>query len=425
MPSKADKTEHALKNALAADLSFTTKSGQHHPLHGLHPYAAKFPRGLPKHFILSLSKPGETILDPTCGSGATLLEASTTGRQSVGVDIDQIATMQSMARGQQVKPADLWNAGHTAWQTAGHLLQNSNPWRQMTQDIDSPTADFIQTWFHPESRQEMAALSCAIRQTSDDAIRNILNVILSSTVLSNNGTSRATDISHSRPHLKPESAPRVPALGIFRKKLESAARAYAAAPRTGNTTVLQADARCLPLRDATADLVISSPPYANALDYMRSHKFALVWLGVSITQTSQMGREYIGTERTRAPTYQPPSSPAAQEAIAKINESNPKLATAISRYFSDLEQAAKELARVLRPNSAAVMIVAPSQIRGVLVATHIAMAQALEIAGMKHVATAERKLDRNRRVMPARNHTGNGIENRMKTEYVIGAVNPP
>ena len=51
------------------------------------------------------------------------------------------------------------------------------------------------------------------------------------------------------------------------------------------------------MADNSIDLIITSPPYAsNAIDYMRAHKFSLVWLGHSVTTLSKIRRKYIGGE---------------------------------------------------------------------------------------------------------------------------------
>ena len=47
--------------------------------------------------------------------------------------------------------------------------------------------------------------------------------------------------------------------------------------------VIFGNAQSLPLQDASVDLIVTSPPYAaNAIDYMRAHKFSLVWMGYPI-----------------------------------------------------------------------------------------------------------------------------------------------
>ena len=87
--------------------------------------------------------------------------------------------------------------------------------------------------------------------------------------------------------------------------------------------------------------------------------------------------------------------------------------------------------RVLRPGSAAVIVVGPSTMRGILVPTHECLADLATQAGLDVVGVAPRNLDRDRRMMPARNAGSSaanadatGIERRMHTEYVIGAVKP-
>ena len=45
------------------------------------------------------------------------------------------------------------------------------------------------------------------------------------------------------------------------------------------------NAQNLPLDENSVDLIVTSPPYAsNAIDYMRAHKFSLVWFGYNIDE---------------------------------------------------------------------------------------------------------------------------------------------
>jgi methylase of polypeptide subunit release factors len=51
----------------------------------LHP--ARFPEEMVSEFIEFFTKPGEWVLDPFCGSGATLVACQETGRHGVGVEL--------------------------------------------------------------------------------------------------------------------------------------------------------------------------------------------------------------------------------------------------------------------------------------------------------------------------------------------------
>ena len=78
----------------------------------------------------------------------------------------------------------------------------------------------------------------------------------------------------------------------------------------------------LPLADGSVDLIVTSPPYANAIDYMRAHKFSLVWLGQPIANLSHLRSKYIGAERQDKGDT--PGLPVvAQQAIAEPIRNRP------------------------------------------------------------------------------------------------------
>lgn len=52
-------------------------------------HPAVMPSGLCRDLMLSWSNPGDTVLDPFCGSGTTLLAAKDLGRKSVGIEIEE------------------------------------------------------------------------------------------------------------------------------------------------------------------------------------------------------------------------------------------------------------------------------------------------------------------------------------------------
>ena len=262
-------------------------------------------------------------------------------------------------------------------------------------------------------------------------------MIFSSTIVTKSGgVSRARDLAHTRPHRVSDKAPRRP-VPLFANLVERAAGAYGSINRdaVGECRIVDGDARSLPLPDCSVDLIVTSPPYANALDYMRAHKFSLAWLGDPIPSLTKLRREYIGSEASGNQSTSPSDTPlpAKVEAVVeRVGEADATKSRVLRRYFADMSASISEMQRVLRPGSAAVIVVGPSTMRGILVPTHECLANLATQAGLDVVAVAPRNLDRDRRMMPARNagRTGSGnsdttgIERRMHTEYVIGAVKP-
>ena len=428
-----------LDSLLAGDLSFQAPARQAHPLHALHPFAARFPHGLPGYFINALTEPGATVLDPMCGSGITLLEGWAAGRSVIGVDLDPLARRQASARTTALCPSEIREAGHAALRQTADLAAglgaHPDPLRALKASMDAPTREFLDYWFLPETQHELACLTLAIREEPDPDLRNLLEVIFSSTIVTKSGgVSRARDLAHTRPHRVSDKVPRRP-IPLFANLVERAADAHASIDRdaVGDCRIVAGDARALPLPENSVDLIVTSPPYANALDYMRAHKFSLAWLGDPIPSLTRLRGKYIGSESARSPADARSGAqlPAGVEAVAEqIATADAAKSRVLRRYFADMSASITEMERVLRPGSAAVIVVGPSTMRGILVPTHECLADLATQAGLHVVKVSPRQLDRDRRMMPARSAgragvaspAAMGIERRMHTEYIIGAV---
>ena len=430
----------SLAALLAGDLGFQFPARQAHPLHALHPFAARFPHGLAGCFIRALTQSGDVVLDPMCGSGVTLLEGWLAGRSVIGADLDPLARRQSVARTTALDGEAVRAAGVAALQQAADLCAGVshpvNPLDYVRAQMDDATRRFLDYWFFPETQAELAALILAIRAESDSDLKNLLEVVFSSTIVTKSGgVSRAWDLAHTRPHRIADKQPR-PALRQFEILLNRAAAAYGDldAASVGRSSVIAADSRRLPLRSGSVNLIVTSPPYANALDYMRAHKFSLAWLGHSIPRLSGLRGQYIGAERQAVSASALPSAYAGElpASVASVIEllaaKDAAKSRVLHRYFAEMAAAIDEMARVLRPGGAAVIVVGPSIMRGILIPTHQSLADIAAAAGLDVVAVAPRSLDRDRRMMPARAGSradaASGIELRQYTEYVIGAIKP-
>ena len=61
--------------------------------HTFHSYPARFIPQIPLSFIKLFTKEKETVLDPMCGCGTTLVEAFLNNRNSIGNDFNPLATL--------------------------------------------------------------------------------------------------------------------------------------------------------------------------------------------------------------------------------------------------------------------------------------------------------------------------------------------
>jgi DNA modification methylase len=86
------------KLARPTDIWYITVGGGHMGPKLSHKHSAIYPEKLVLPFIKVLTNPGDSVLDPFCGSGTTLAVAGRLGRNWVGVDNDPFSVKLSQER---------------------------------------------------------------------------------------------------------------------------------------------------------------------------------------------------------------------------------------------------------------------------------------------------------------------------------------
>jgi site-specific DNA-methyltransferase (adenine-specific) len=78
--TKAAKRVQTRTNYPTTILTFASEGKNHHP--------TQKPVALMEHLIATYSNPGDTVLDPTMGSGTTGVAAAARGRKFIGIERD-------------------------------------------------------------------------------------------------------------------------------------------------------------------------------------------------------------------------------------------------------------------------------------------------------------------------------------------------
>jgi DNA modification methylase len=182
----------------------------------------------------------------------------------------------------------------------------------------------------------------------------------------------------------------------------------------------------LDLNDASIDLIVTSPPYAsNAIDYMRAHKFSLVWLGYSVRDLGEKRTKYIGGEVLTGVDFEllPDYTVGVVAEISRLDE---KKGRVLHRYYSEMTRTLREMFRVLKPGKSAIVVVGSSIMRGRDTETQTCLADIGRSIGFEVPKIGVRNLDRDRRMMPAASKVdlNSQIQQRMHEEYVIGFYKP-
>jgi hypothetical protein len=263
-----------------------------------------------------------------------------------------------------------------------------------------------------------------IEKIEDNAIKQFLKLVFSGIIITKNGgVTQARDLAHTRPHRVLSKTP-ASAFPEFSKKLFKSLQNLKEIPPV-MVQLEEADAQAMPLKNECVDLIVTSPPYANnAIDYMRAHKFSLVWFGYTISQLKKTRKNYVGAETIENVELQPLPD-AADEKVTQLKEKNVKKGKVLHRYYSEMSRVIKEMYRVLKPKRACVIVAASSVLCGLDVETQKCLAEIGQYHGFELVHIGERNIDRDKRMLPT-SHFKNPsqIETRMHNEYVLGFWKP-
>ena len=155
---------------------------------------------------------------------------------------------------------------------------------------------------------------------------------------------------------------------------------------------------------------------ANAIDYMRAHKFSLVWFGWSINDLSTLRSRYVGSERIGGWNGAAVLPDDVQETIDALADTAPRQARIVAKYLVEMGYVLSEISRVLKPNRYAAIVVGPSTIKGQRVPTPELLASIAERIEnpLRLEGTIQRRIDRDRRLLPTRREgdAGSMIEQR-------------
>jgi SAM-dependent methyltransferase len=349
-------------------LALSLSSRTNELTHGLHRFPAKYIPQVPRWALREFARPGDVVLDPFLGSGTTSVEAASFPVASVGVEFDPLALEIARAKADPPASADVeaaWRAVMGAWRDAAPKA-SSLPMAGVENDDH---------WFDIDTRRSLAGLLAAVDAVDPPAdVRRFLLILVSSVL---RRVSRADDqsmktyVSGTNPKTPPSveevlSPAYERALAGLR---EFEARRHAAATPA---QIIGGDARDLPLPDASVDLVITSPPYLDSVDYQYNAMVEYFWLGPTLgvadrRSWNELRRRATGAKR---PLVAEVEIPAAVRELVDVKDVAPARAQAVSTYLSDLDRHFKEAARCVRPGGRYVLVIGNSSSERKLVPVH-------------------------------------------------------
>ncbi len=270
--------------------------------HNFHPWAAKFIPQIPRFFIKQFSEENDIIYDPFCGSGTTLVESLLLRRNSIGNDINYIASLISKAKTKALNPEQLEQIKN--WRSKIIILKQlftSNIGLQRFININSNLNiedytsevlfDNIFHWFDKNILNALLHIKKKIELFEDNDIRDFLLTAFSSIIVRVSKQESETRYAAIEKNVDLNNV-----FDFFLKKLDDMLERmrdfYSKVQKENWVKVFQEDSRKSNLiEEESVQLILTSPPYANTYDYYLYHKLRMYLLNydVELVRENEIG----------------------------------------------------------------------------------------------------------------------------------------
>ena len=259
---------------------------QESTFHQLSPYIGKLKSAIAKDLIETYTRPGQLVVDPFCGSGTVPFEAARLGRHVFASDSGRYAVTLTKAK----------LAPPPCKDTALRFIDRLALKMASVPDPDPEEAPpWVRRFFHPRTLAETIKIARFLRSRHHHFYLASLLGILHHQRPGFLSYPSSALVPYLRTHnFPPKQFPQMyayrPVIPRLRAKVS---RAFKRSLLQSPSTFVVGSRRAL-VQNVTLprliDCVITSPPYMNALDYVRDNRLRLWFLGESQSESQERVR---------------------------------------------------------------------------------------------------------------------------------------
>lgn len=356
--------------------------------HYLFRYPAKFHPPVARKLIEEYSDRGDLILDPFCGSGTLLVEAVQNGRNSIGLDIDPVATFVSRVKTLRISQTALRKSSVKLLAELNKVERPASEYDRLTrEDVGATESDEEVTarnlalpripnllhWFRRYVVVDLGTILAGIERTPMPKRHRLFFRLVFGSIIRAASNADPVPVSGlevtSHMRRREEEGRRINPFDLFRRGVKRALKdweEYEEGRRESDSTVdaRQGDATQLARHvRRKVDAIITSPPYHQAVDYYRRHTLEMYWLGFVHDREERLRLrcQYIGRHGVRK-SERLVARPTASETLAgqweaKLNERSEARGIAFRHYVNAMTKCIEGMAKVLKEGGKAVFVV--------------------------------------------------------------------
>jgi site-specific DNA-methyltransferase (cytosine-N4-specific) len=238
--------------------------------HNFFRYFGKFPPPVAEKFIKELHDPAKgPVVDPTVGSGTTLVEAMLADTNAVGLDVNPLSCLVSKVK---TTPIDREKIEGVLSSYQDFSKDNSvTGWKKYI-----PKDRYLDHWFYEETQESLGKLRLFIEEkVEDEDVEDLFRVGLAAIIRRVSRASNRLGRMFKDPDIPPQNVVR-----RFSKQIrEMAIVCEQMKSLNSDIKVVKHDAKNPFPKELTTNLMICHPPYFNLYRYSSIYKFEMLWSG--------------------------------------------------------------------------------------------------------------------------------------------------
>jgi len=275
----------------------------------LHPYLGKYIPQLVEVFLRKYFRPGQTVLDPFCGSGTTLVQANELGINSIGFDISAFNVMLCKVKTAEydlnlLRKEGLFLLEKVKSETAG-ISRPNDLFSILNGGGTKFTTDnkYLNDWFADQALKELLIYKYFL---NDLQYKDVFKIVLSRSARSARLTTHFDLDFPKKPQTEPYHCykhgricqPTTEAFKFLeRYTLDTIKRIeeFSKVRTSATVEIRHNDSRHAQF--SQVDGVITSPPYVGLIDYHDQHKYAFNLLDLEDNSESEIGPAKRGNSK--------------------------------------------------------------------------------------------------------------------------------
>lgn len=340
--------------------------------HGFHTYPAMMIPQIARKLINIYGKDAKVLLDPFCGSGTSLVEASLTPHivEAHGFDLNPLAVLIAKVKTTPLDTEKLKNELDTILKSKEHN--------------GVPAFKNIEFWFKKEVIEKLATLKTAINKIEDKNIRDFFLVVFSETIRNTSYTRKGEfklyriaeeNLHKHNPNVFNEFEK------IALKNIKGMNEYKVAKPDGSIKSSLTNSMKEMPLKDNSVNLIVTSPPYGDSrttVAYGQFSRLALQWLDYE--DANNLDSRLLGGISSKELDIKI-DSPTLKDILGKIADVDTKRAKEVLSFYEDFDKCVEQLNKVLAKNSYVCFVVGNRTVKGVNILTDKIMAEMFQAKG--------------------------------------------